>query len=96
MHAMTHSSGTGPAPQSRRSLPAAGSPILEMARRAAEYRAAGRRIIDLNSANRTSLHPPTRSPPLKKPLPARWATPLPTGYRNCATPHGARSNETEG
>jgi aspartate/methionine/tyrosine aminotransferase len=28
-------------------VPVAGSPILEMARRTAEYRAAGRRIIDL-------------------------------------------------
>lgn len=71
-----------------------GSPILEMARRAAEYRAEGRRVIDL------TLGEPDFAPPAHAVLAAQEAAArplgytLPTGYRNCARPHGTRWNET--
>lgn len=51
-----------------------GSPILEMARRAAEYRAAGRRIIDL------TLGEPDFAPPAHAVLAAQEAAARPLGY----------------
>jgi aspartate aminotransferase len=52
----------------------AGSPILEMARRAAEYRAAGRHIIDL------TLGEPAFAPPTHAIAAAQQAAALPLGY----------------
>ncbi|MGY5135334.1 pyridoxal phosphate-dependent aminotransferase [Streptomyces nigrescens] len=51
-----------------------GSPILEMARRAAEYRAQGRRIIDL------TLGEPDFAPPVHAVLAAQEAAARPLGY----------------
>lgn len=51
-----------------------GSPILEMARRAAEYRAEGRRIIDL------TLGEPDSAPPAHAVLAAQEAASHPLGY----------------
>ncbi|MCR8578722.1 pyridoxal phosphate-dependent aminotransferase [Streptomyces sp. Isolate_219] len=51
-----------------------GSPILEMARRAAEYRAEGRRIIDL------TLGEPDFAPPAHAVLAAQEAAARPLGY----------------
>jgi aspartate aminotransferase len=74
MHDMTPSLGTGLAPRSSRSVPPAGSPILEMARRAAEYRAAGRRIVDL------TLGEPDFAPPAHVVAAAQEAAARPLGY----------------
>jgi aspartate aminotransferase len=57
----------------------AGSPILEMARRAAEYRAAGRRIIDL------TLGEPDFAPPVHAVAAAQQAAARPMG---CAPANG--------
>ncbi|MDX2535740.1 aminotransferase class I/II-fold pyridoxal phosphate-dependent enzyme [Streptomyces scabiei] len=56
----------------------AGSPILEMARRAAEYRAAGRRIIDL------TLGEPDFAPPVHAVAAAQRAAARPMGYTSAS------------
>jgi aspartate aminotransferase len=59
---------------SGRPVTPAGSPILEMARRAAEYRAAGRRVIDL------TLGEPDFAPPVHAVAAAQQAAVRPMGY----------------
>jgi aspartate aminotransferase len=55
-------------------MPPAGSPILEMVRHAAEYRAAGRRIIDL------TLGEPDFAPSVHAVAAAPQAATRPMGY----------------